>query len=129
MDDLEALERDLERAAERAPAEAHKVVSKGALNIKNDARETWKRELRGGHARRLHYAVGYDISRVGGDEVIANIGPDADRDRLQGPLGGIIEQGSINNAPIPALTPAWKKESPRFEDALGDLGERLLSGD
>lgn len=128
MDDLEALADDLDRAADVVPVEAHKVVSKGALNIKNDARDTWKRKLRGGHARRLPYSVGYDISQVGGDEIIANIGPDADNDRMQGALGGIIEHGQGANAPIPALNPALKKESPRFETAMGDLGERLLDG-
>lgn len=125
---LRGLENDLEQAARRLPGEAHKVTSKGALNIKNDTRDTWKRRLRGGHAKRLHYSVGYDITPPGGNEVIAIIGPDADNDRMQGALGGIIERGSINNAPVPALNPAWERESPKFEDALGDLGERLLDG-
>ncbi len=128
MADLGDLADALHRAAERAPAEARAVVSKGALNIKDDWRETWQRELAGGHAQRLHYSVGYDVSSGGGDDIIAVIGPDADKDRLQGPLGGIIEFGSVNNAPIPAGGPALLKESPRFEDQLGDLGERLLDG-
>lgn len=128
-DGLDDLERDLDRAVERADEEARKVVSKGSLNIKNDTRDTWKRELRGGHAKLLHYSVGYDMSQPGGDEIISNIGPDADNKRMQGPLGGIIENGTISSAPIPALTSAWLDESPRFEDAMGDMGERLLAGE
>jgi hypothetical protein len=127
MDDLAALERDLERAAEQMPAEARKVVSKGALNIKNDWRDAWA-DLRE-HGKHVHKTIGYDISPVGGDEIIANIGPDARKLKLQGALGGIIEFGTPTSAPIPGGAPALIKESPRFEDALGDVAERLLSGD
>jgi hypothetical protein len=127
MDGLEGLERDLEAAAERMPAEARAVVSKGALNIKNEWRDAWD-DLRE-HAKHVHKSIGYDISQAGGDEIIANIGPDANRDKLQGPLGGIIEFGSPTSAPIPGGGPALLRESPRFEDALGDAAERLLSGE
>ena len=129
MSGLGDLERDLDDAADRMPGEAHKVVSKGALNIKDETRDTWKRRLRGGHLQRLAYSVGYDITSVpGATEITAHIGPDANNRRMQGALGGVAEYGTVNNAPIPALTPAHIKESPRFEDALGDLGERLLGG-
>ncbi len=127
-DDLAELADDLHRAATRASEEARAVVTKGAVNIKKEWRDNWKRRLAGGHAKRLHYSVGYDISSGGGDEIVAVIGPDANNDRMQGPLGGIIEHGSVNNAPIPAGGPALLRESPRFEDALGDMGERLLDG-
>lgn len=130
MSGLGDLERDLDDAADRAPEEARKVVSKGALNIKNGARDRWKRELRGGHLQRLAYSVGYDITSVpGSTEITAHIGPDANNRRMQGALGGVAEHGTVNNAPIPALAPEHIKESPRFEDALGDMGERLLGGE
>lgn len=126
-DDLAALERDLEQAAARFPAEARKVVSKGALNIKNDWREAW--DDLDGHAKRIHHTIGYDMSPPGGDEIIAIIGPDVNRQRMQGALGGIIEFGVPGkNTPNPGGAVALVNESPRFEEALGDLGERLLDG-
>jgi hypothetical protein len=127
MGDLNDLERDLEQAASRMPAEAHAVVSKGALNIKNDWRDAWD-DLRE-HGKHVHKTIGYDITSAGGDEIIANVGPDARKLKMQGALGGIIEFGSPTSAPIPGGAPALIKESPRFEEALGAAAERLLSGD
>lgn len=129
MSDLGDLARDLDDAADRMPEEARKVVSKGAVNIKDGARARWRREFSGGHLQRLHYSVGYDITSVpGAEQITAHIGPDSDNRRMQGALGHIAEHGTVNNAPRPALAPELAKESPRFEDALGDVGERLLGG-
>ncbi|MGH3504319.1 MAG: hypothetical protein ACRDQA_25985 [Nocardioidaceae bacterium] len=124
-DDLADLAGDLDKAAEKVHAETRKVVSKGALNIKRDWRQKWHRDL-DLYARRLYLSVGYDLTSTPTTES-AQIGPDADNDRMQGPLGGIIEYGSVNNAPIPAGRPALEKETPKFERALAKMAERLLS--
>jgi len=129
MSDLRDLEDEFDRCVDEIDDAVYKVVAKGALNIKNDTRDTWKRELRGTHAKRLHFSVGYDITPPGGDVIAANIGPDVNKKKMQGGLGGIIEEGQGANAPVPALNPAWRKESPRFEKALGDVAERLMPGD
>lgn len=111
---------DLRRAADDVLDEADRVVSKGALNIKNHARE-----LISGRAHLPHYphSIGYDMER-GEGEVSAHIG--ADRDKKQGTLLDVLEHGSINNAPIPHFAPAADAEEPRLERATADLGEKLL---
>ncbi|MFJ5176716.1 hypothetical protein ACIP68_23125 [Streptomyces griseoviridis] len=48
-------------------------------------------------------SITYTVSR-GPEGPEAEIGPD--KGRPQGPLGNLIEYGSINNAPIPHLGPA-----------------------
>ena len=112
---------DLQHAADTVLDEAEKVISKGSLNVKNEARD-----LISGRAHLPHYpqSITYDIDRDA-VSVTGTIGPD--KDLLQGPLGTIIENGSVNNAPIPHLNPALDNEEPRTVNAAEDLGERLLS--
>lgn len=120
MSELTDLAADLRRAGDDVLDEGEKVVSKGALNVKTEARD-----LISGRAHLPHYpfSIGYDIDRDEGS-ITAHIGPD--KDLSQGPLGTILENGSIHNAPIPHLNPALDNEEPRFERAAGELGERLL---
>jgi hypothetical protein len=118
--DLETWIRDLERAADTVEDRSEKVVSKGALNVKNAWRARWEGYP---HIRDLPRAVTYDLHRHAGG-VTAEIGPD--KLLKQGPLGNLIEFGSVNNAPIPGGLPALAAEEPRFEGAVADLGEKLL---
>ncbi|GLZ62874.1 hypothetical protein [Micromonospora sp. NBRC 107095] len=110
----------LESAADDAVPEGRKVVSKGALNIKNDWRRRWSGSP---HAPALPYAIGYDI-RTAGTLVSAEIGPD--KAKRQGALGNLYEFGSVNNAPRPGGAPALAAESPRFVAALEKLAVDLL---
>lgn len=117
---LDGLVRDFEQASEDVLDEAEKVVSKGSLNIKNDAR----RRVSGfAHLPQYPSSISYDTRR-GANQVESEIGPD--KDRSQGPLGTIIENGSVNNAPIPHLSPALDAEEPRFVSTAEDIGEKLL---
>lgn len=111
---------DLRHAGQVVDDEAEKVVSKGALNIKDGARE-----IISGRAHLPHYpyTIGYDLDRVEGS-VEAQIG--ADREKFQGTLLDVLEHGSVNNAPIPHYAPATDAEEPRFERAAADMGEHLL---
>lgn len=113
----------LDRAEREILPGARKVVSKGALNIKKDWRDRWSGLS---HAPQLASAITYDTA-VDGDEASAEIGPD--KSRPQGPLGNLVEFGSVHNAPRPGGLPALDAEAPRFEQALGDLGEQLLAGE
>lgn len=113
---------DLHQAKADALPEVKKVVSKGALNIKNDIRDAW-RGIR--HAPALPRAVTYDVTEHG-YSVSAEIGPD--KAKRQGALGNLIEFGSVNNAPHPAVYPALDREETRFYSALEDLAEKLLEG-
>lgn len=110
----------LDRAAEVAPAETRKVVTKGALNIKTSARRR-----AGGlkHAPAYPRSITYD-TRETATSASADIGPD--KGKRQGALGNILEYGTLNNEPIPHMGPAADEEQPRFERAMADLAERTL---
>lgn len=99
-----------------------KVVSRGAVQIK----KAWAARWTGyDHIPHLPRAINYDLDATpGGWE--AEIGPD--KNRKQGPLGSIVEFGTVHNAPIPGGVPALDAEAPRFEKAMGDVGEKFLGG-
>lgn len=119
-DDLSALSRDLKGSGAAVYDAGVKVVTKGALNVKNDWRARWSGLS---HAPRLPDAITFDVLfRFSGPEAV--IGPD--KDRPQGALGNLIEYGSVNNAPRPGGAPALDAEADRFERALGDAVEKLL---
>lgn len=111
---------DLDEAAHEIIPEARKVVQKGALNIKNGAR---RRIGRPAHAPAYASSITYE-SRETATKAEAEIGPD--KGRRQGALGNLLEYGSVNNAPIPHIRPAADEELPRFEQAMDDLGVKLL---
>lgn len=120
LTEVRQLAADLADGEQRIIAAVRPVVSKGALNVKDDARR-----LISGHPRSRHYpaTIGYDLE-VNGSEICAEIGPD--KDRRQGALGNILEFGTSNNAPIPHLGPALDLEEPRFGDAVADAAARAL---
>jgi hypothetical protein len=95
-----------------------KRVSRGCLNIKRDWKDRWEGH---DHIPHLPDAISYDVTRKP-DWVGGEVGPD--KHRRQGPLGNIIEFGTLNNPPIPGGVPALELEEPKFVDALADLGER-----
>lgn len=120
--ELAALTRDLEKAAAIAPEEAAKVVAKGAVNIKKDAR----RRVSGlAHAPAYPYSIGFDPVQVTRTQAYTSIGPD--KDRRQGPLGNILEYGSPKRPPVPHLGPAAEAEEPRFAKAADELAAKELN--
>lgn len=121
--DLDRWAEHLDDVAARAPAEATKVVAKGALNIKNDARRRAK--AIGAHVRRYPYTIGYDLDEQP-DGASAEVGPDPEKG--QGALGHLLERGSPTSPPHPHMLPAGVAEEPRFEKAMEDLAVRLLEG-
>lgn len=128
--ELRKLAADLDEAARIVPAEARKVVAKGALNIKNDAR---RRALGIAHAPRYPLTITYDSQETpaGG---YADIGPDKQKrvgggkKRTIGNIGHLIEYGGPRNAPIPHMGPAADAEAPKFAKAMEDLAARPLEG-
>jgi hypothetical protein len=102
--------------------EFRKVVSRGALNIKNDWRARWSGHR---HIPHLPSAITYDLTSHG-EVHEAEIGPD--KTRTQGPLGSIIEFGTRNNAPMPGGRPAGRAEEPRFVRAAGDAAAKGIGG-
>lgn len=114
--ELAALVRDLDRAAELTVAETRKVVSKGLLNIKQDARG----RISGlAHAPAYPYSISYETAVVHGTTVYGDVGPD--KERRQGALGNILEFGTLKNPPHPHMGPAGEAEEPKFADAMEEL--------
>ncbi len=113
--DLKRLAAVFDDADDVAADEVHKVVKRGANNIKAHARR-----LISGHPHLPHYprSISYDIWQTARGAA-AEIGPD--KSKRQGPLGNIIEYGTPKNAPLPHLGPALQAEEPRFVKALEDL--------
>lgn len=125
---LEGLAADLGEASQASPAEVRKVVAKGALNIRTDARQ---RASGIRHAPTYPFTITYDSHPTPGG-AYANIGPDKSKEvgggphRTPGDLGVFFEYGGPHNAPRPHLGPALEAERPRFERSLADLEVRLL---
>lgn len=110
----------LRNAKDEVNDKTRKIVSKGALNIKNDWRKKWTGFR---HAPYLPAAVTYDVASEG-DLISAEIGPD--KAKRQGALGNLLEFGSVNNPPHPAGVPALDAEEPRFVQAMEDLAAELM---
>lgn len=110
------------RAGGVAEKQARAVISKGALNIKNDARRNAPGDS---HARHYPSSINYDLY----DEplgIMAEIGPV--EGRRQWGLGNLLEYGSANNPPHPHLEPALDHEEPRFIRACENLAAGAVGG-
>lgn len=115
---------DLGEAVSGAPDKVAKVAGRGALNIKRDWQRRWSGHP---HIAQLPGSISYDVT-TSPFEVSAEIGPDKTR-RPQAALAHIIELGSPTSAPIPGGLPALDAEAPKFEQALAELGEKLIMGE
>ena len=117
---LDELIDDFDTLPPRVTAGARRRVERGALNVKN----AWKRRWTGhDFIPHLPDAVSYDVHEHG-DVISAEVGPD--KTKRQGPLGNIIEFGTVNSAPIPGGVPALGEEEPRYVNAMADLAEKAL---
>jgi|SRR5689334_23757768 len=117
--EVHELHQILVQAAGVAPKESRKVLGKGALNIKTDAR----RRISGHpHAPAYPYAITYDTHETATGSW-AEIGPD--KDKRQGALGNILEFGTVKNPPIPHMRPAADAEEPKFAAAMQALAVKV----
>lgn len=111
-DQILSLAADLAVAPARLYAAVVPIVSKGALNIKND----WKTSASGlRHAPAYPASISYDLLPAPGI-IAAEIGPD--KAKRQGALGNLIEFGSSHNPPHLDGARALAAEDPRFIAAL-----------
>lgn len=109
----------LDAATSKLPVEVQAVLGKAGQQMKADVRQRWS-GLK--HLPKLPGLVGYDVyAKIGGYAV--DVGP---QHVGQGELANIVEFGSVNNAPIPALSPALDTEEPKAIAALDALVARLL---
>ncbi|MFE6866012.1 hypothetical protein ACFVFS_05610 [Kitasatospora sp. NPDC057692] len=121
--ELELMAAELARAGPEAERQARQVVSKGALNIKNGWRDN-ARSSSGRYAPHYPGSIGYDLTTVPGAGTGAVIGPD--KGATQGPLGAILEYGSVQSPPHNDGGRALLAEEPRFVAAVEALVEGLL---
>lgn len=97
------------------------VVTRGALNVKNDWRAN-AAATAGRHGRLYPYSISYDVTPIPGGAQ-AEIGPD--KSRPQGALGNLLEYGSVHNRPHNDGGRALLAEAPRFAAQVAALTERL----
>jgi hypothetical protein len=117
---------DFHQASERIVEDGKKIVGKGCLNIKRGAQRVIKEHSKRGYLPHYPRAISYDVTARSAD-ISGEVGPDAAK--LQGGLGRLLEDGSVNNAPIPHLSPSLDDELPRFEQYAAELGEKLINGE
>jgi hypothetical protein len=122
VDGLRDLQFDLGKIPKEFEARAKRIVGQGCNNIKKDWRARW---IGHRHIPHLPFTITYDVTMVG-DTIVGEVGPD--KGKNQGPLGNIIEFGTINNAPIPGGQPALDAEEPRFARYVEELGVDMLEG-
>lgn len=97
---LDTLVDDLAGSVKKVRKNARTATAVTARKVQLDAR----RYVRGfRHLPQYPASITYSV-RLTEIGVEAEIGPD--KDRAQGPLGNLIEYGSINNPPTPHLGPA-----------------------
>lgn len=119
-------------AAVRAPREAQQIVSKGSLNVKNDARRNVQQTAPRRNAG-AHLTITYDVE-VRGPVTEGEIGYDKDLFKAAGKrtgpggIGNLLEfgGGGDHSPPHRDLARALEAEDPRFTNAVADMGERLL---
>lgn len=117
--DLRRFEFDLRRATASVRMGIPAVVSRGALNIKNQLAEEMRSSR---HFKGAAGSISYDLLDAG---TAADIGPD--KDRRGGALGNIAYFGtSRGGGTVPDPQGALDAEVPNFETALGRLGEAGL---
>ena len=102
------------------------TITKGALNIKNAARDAILADTRHVFVKQYPYSITYDIKVGAAATVTAEIGPD--KDKPQGALGNLLEFGSSKNAPIPHLVPAFEGELSNTETWLATGAVNALHG-
>lgn len=125
MRDVRRLERHLARSIPRIRREARGIVARGAVNVKRDWRSNARASGRK-HAGRLYpNTVGYDLAAYGPDLWAATIGPD--KAGPQGPLGAILEYGSVHNPPHNDGGRALAAEMPQFVAQMELLAKRGLA--
>ena len=126
MVQVKALADELGGVGARVRPAVKAVITKGALNIKNAARDAILADTRHVFVKQYPYSITYDVSVGAGAVVSAEIGPD--KDKPQGALGNLLEFGSSKNAPIPHLVPAWEAEIDSTEMWIGKAGEDAIFG-
>lgn len=125
MTQVKALAADLGEVGARLRPVMRATISKGALNIKNAAKQAIIDQSRGIFVKQYPYSITYDVT-VTGNTVTAEIGPD--KDKPQGALGNLLEYGTSKKPPYPHLNPALDAEEEPTVTWLGQAAEDAVFG-
>lgn len=118
--DFQRAATDLRAAGRSLDGEIRPALSKGALNVKNQLQA----EARRSRHFRIERHISYDLRTAGGT-LEAEIGPEAvGAGNL---LGAYFGWSNGGGGTLPDPKGALEAEGPRFEDAIGDILDRLLS--
>jgi hypothetical protein len=129
--ELAALYRDLSTAGATIKPLMVGVINKGALNVKNDARELFaelqKRSRYKGYLPHYGWTITYDAPVERAGDITSVIGPETTgKPFQQGAFGKGIEYGSVNAPPLPHLEPSLDAEAPRLEMAMRAIAQRAM---
>jgi hypothetical protein len=110
--ELDQLAADLANNVDRLAPEVDRVVERGALNIRRDARRRIREQVRGVYLPHYPRSITYDMDSAPGRYAEAEIGPESGK--KQGGMGPGVEYGSARGAPLPHLMPAYEAELPKL---------------
>lgn len=116
MDGLDRLVADLGKAGRRATLDAAKVMTKGAVKVRDGMREDFTGHR---HAPAIPRAVSYSVLGLSFEVGVDKNGP-------QGGLGNLLAFGSSKNAAVVDHTAALRREMPAIERYLADVAEDAL---
>ena len=100
------------------------VTSKGALNIKNAARDSIMAQTRHIYVKQYPNSISYTLTKSTQTMVEAEIGPD--KNKPQGALGNLLEYGTSRVPPRPHLNPALDAETPNYEQYMAEAAENAV---
>lgn len=115
---LDKLAADLEAVPDEVLPKLKKVVSKGALNVKNGMQAD---AADGASYRHFSRSIGYDLTNGG---LGATIGPN--KEQIQGALGNLLYFGTSRTGGVLNINRPLDEEAPRFEQNLGDTAAGIL---
>lgn len=117
---LQELVGDLTTAGPLAGLKAYGATYRAASELRDLART-----LAGGLRHAPHYPRSITAdTEVEDGEIVGRVGPD--KDLKQGPLGNILEYGTVNNPPNAHLGPAFDRVLPGWVDEVRDIAGDIL---
>lgn len=108
---LSRLASDLRKSGDDVEKEASAVIKRGAMNIKRGWKSNAKSSSGAPWAPYYPNSITFDEDRTG-PLLNAEIGPD--KNLPQGPLGNLLEFGSVNNPPHNDGGRALRAEAPKY---------------
>lgn len=120
MSEVRKLVADLEKIPAGAVKPLRGAVQSSARRIRDQMRSDASGHP---HAPQFPSSITYETEEKAGS-IAAEIGPD--KGRAQGALGNILYFGTSKNGPVLDINGPLDAESPKFEQAIGDVVGKLF---